>query len=61
VLDRPRVRRLLERERPDALVHLAFVVDPMHDEQAMYQIDVGGPRDPRTRHGPKMSRDTLST
>jgi UDP-glucose 4-epimerase len=42
VRDRARVRRLLERERPDALVHLAFVVNPMHDEQAMYEIDVGG-------------------
>ena len=40
--DRASVFRLLERERPDALVHLAFVVNPMHDEQAMYEIDVGG-------------------
>ena len=42
VRDRASVFRLLERERPDALVHLAFVVNPMHDEQAMYEIDVGG-------------------
>jgi len=42
VRDRTRVRRLLERERPDVLVHLAFVLNPMHDEHAMYEIDVGG-------------------
>jgi UDP-glucose 4-epimerase len=35
-------RELLERERPDALVHLAFVLNPMHDENTMYEIDVGG-------------------
>ena len=42
VRDRAGVRALLERERPDALVHLAFVLNPMHDEAAMYEIDVGG-------------------
>ena len=34
--------RLLEAEQPDALVHLAFVLNPMHDEQTMYDIDVNG-------------------
>ena len=33
---------LLEAERPDALVHLAFVLNPIHDEQTMYDIDVNG-------------------
>jgi UDP-glucose 4-epimerase len=33
---------LLEVEEPDALVHLAFVLNPMHDEQTMYDIDVNG-------------------
>jgi UDP-glucose 4-epimerase len=33
---------LLEAERPDALVHLAFVLNPMRDEQTMYDIDVNG-------------------
>ena len=33
---------LLEIEEPDALVHLAFVLNPMHDEQTMYDIDVNG-------------------
>jgi UDP-glucose 4-epimerase len=42
VRDAAAVRRLLDRERPDALVHLAFVLNPMRDEYAMYDIDVGG-------------------
>src|SRR5919205_847123 len=42
VRDGAGVRALLERERPDALVHLAFVLNPMHDENTMYEIDVGG-------------------
>ena len=36
------MRALLERERPDALVHLAFVLNPIHDEARMYDIDVNG-------------------
>lgn len=44
VRDRAAARTLLAREQPDALVHLAFVVNPMHDESAMYDIDVGGTR-----------------
>ena len=42
VRDAARARELLERERPDALVHLAFIVNPMRDERAMYDIDVNG-------------------
>src|SRR2546421_4388171 len=42
VRDGAGVQALLERERPDALLHLAFVLNPMHDENAMYEIDVGG-------------------
>jgi UDP-glucose 4-epimerase len=42
VRDRARARRLVEHERPDALVHLAFVLNPIHDEHRMYEIDVGG-------------------
>jgi UDP-glucose 4-epimerase len=33
---------LLEAERPDTLVHLAFVLNPIHDEHEMYDIDVNG-------------------
>jgi UDP-glucose 4-epimerase len=36
----------LERERPDALVHLlvhlAFILNPSHDEHLMYDVDVNG-------------------
>jgi len=42
VRDRVRVRALMERERPDTLIHLAFILNPMRDENAMYDIDVGG-------------------
>jgi UDP-glucose 4-epimerase len=42
VRDGAGVRELLARERPDAVVHLAFVLNPMHDENTMYEIDVGG-------------------
>lgn len=42
VRDAERVRALLEGERPDALVHLAFVLNPIHDEHAMYEVDVNG-------------------
>jgi UDP-glucose 4-epimerase len=36
------MRSLLEAERPDALVHLAFVLNPIRDEHTMYDIDVNG-------------------
>ena len=36
------MRATLERARPDALVHLAFVLNPIHDEALMYDIDVNG-------------------
>jgi UDP-glucose 4-epimerase len=36
------MRELFERERPDAVVHLAFVLNPIRDEHAMYDIDVNG-------------------
>jgi UDP-glucose 4-epimerase len=36
------IRHLLEAEEPDALVHLAFVLNPMRDERTMYDIDVNG-------------------
>jgi UDP-glucose 4-epimerase len=42
VRDAAAARELLERERPDAVVHLAFVLNPMRDEHTMYDIDVGG-------------------
>jgi UDP-glucose 4-epimerase len=42
VRDAGATRSLLERLRPDALVHLAFILNPIHDEHAMYDIDVNG-------------------
>jgi UDP-glucose 4-epimerase len=42
VRDATKVREVVAAERPDALVHLAFILNPMHDEAAMYEIDVGG-------------------
>jgi UDP-glucose 4-epimerase len=42
VRDRETMRSVVERARPDALVHLAFVFNPIHDERVMYDIDVNG-------------------
>jgi UDP-glucose 4-epimerase len=42
VRDGAAVRELIAHERPDALVHLAFVLNPIKDEQRMYDIDVNG-------------------
>jgi UDP-glucose 4-epimerase len=36
------VAALVAEERPDALVHLAFVLNPIRDERTMYDIDVNG-------------------
>jgi UDP-glucose 4-epimerase len=42
VRDRAGVRALLQQEKPDAVVHLAFVFNPIHDEALMYEVDVTG-------------------
>jgi UDP-glucose 4-epimerase len=42
VTDAARVRETIDRERPDVLIHLAFVLNPIHDADRMYDIDVGG-------------------
>src|SRR3954464_16080488 len=42
VRDRAACRAVLERVRPDALVHLAFILNPSHDEHFMYEVDVNG-------------------
>jgi UDP-glucose 4-epimerase len=42
VTDRDRVRETIERDRPDVLIHLAFLLNPIHDQDRMYQVDVGG-------------------
>src|SRR4051812_6998748 len=42
VRDSGACRTVLERVRPDALVHLAFILNPSHDEHFMYDVDVNG-------------------
>jgi UDP-glucose 4-epimerase len=42
VRDRAAVRSVLERSGADALVHLAFILNPSHDEHFMYDVDVNG-------------------
>lgn len=42
VRDGARARELMDAHRPDAVIHLAFVLNPIHDQQAQYDIDVSG-------------------
>lgn len=35
-------RSLVLEQRPDVLVHLAFILNPIHDLTKMYQVDVNG-------------------
>jgi UDP-glucose 4-epimerase len=42
VRDRQAVRSVIERVRPDVLVHLAFILNPSHDERFAYDVDVNG-------------------
>jgi UDP-glucose 4-epimerase len=42
VRDAAACRTVLARVKPDALVHLAFILNPSHDEHFMYDVDVNG-------------------
>jgi UDP-glucose 4-epimerase len=42
IRDRKQMRVLLERHEIDALLHFAFVLNPIRDEAKMYDIDVNG-------------------
>jgi UDP-glucose 4-epimerase len=42
VRDRGAVHSALQRASPDVLVHLAFILNPAHDEGFMYDVDVNG-------------------
>jgi UDP-glucose 4-epimerase len=42
VRDRAAIKALLERREIDALVHLAFILNPIRDEARMYDVDVNG-------------------
>jgi UDP-glucose 4-epimerase len=40
----PELRRILADFRPDTIIHLAFIVNPIHDEARMHDINVNGSR-----------------
>jgi UDP-glucose 4-epimerase len=42
VRDRNGTRELLKRHEIDCLIHLAFILEPLHDEATMYDVDVNG-------------------
>src|SRR3954467_11262832 len=42
VRDRAACRAVMDRVKPDALVPLAFILNPSHDEHFMYEVDVNG-------------------
>ena len=42
VRDRAAVRAVVDRVRPDVLIHLAFILNPTHDEELAYNVDVNG-------------------
>jgi UDP-glucose 4-epimerase len=42
VRDRGAVHSALQRANPDVLVHLAFILNPIHDEGFMHDVDVNG-------------------
>jgi UDP-glucose 4-epimerase len=42
VRDREAVRAAFGRAHPDVVVHLAFILNPSHDEGFMYDVDVNG-------------------
>jgi len=39
-----RLGSIFLKEKPDIIIHLAFVVNPMHDKAEMHDIDVNGTR-----------------
>lgn len=36
------LRRVMEMEQPSHVIHLAFLMDPVHDSKYEYDVDVGG-------------------
>ena len=61
VRDREAVRSVLDRVRPDVLVHLAFILNPSHDEQFMYDVDVNGTHNVLEAAGQSGTRQVLVT
>ena len=42
VRDSAAISRVIGEERPDVLIHMAFVLDPTRDEPEMYEVNVNG-------------------
>ena len=42
VRDRRRMQELLEKHEIDAVLHFAFILNPIRDEARMYDVDVNG-------------------
>jgi UDP-glucose 4-epimerase len=61
VRDREAVRSVLERVRPDVLVHLAFILNPSHDEGFAYDVDVNGTHNVLEAAGTVGTRQVLVT
>jgi UDP-glucose 4-epimerase len=61
VRDRDGVHTVLDRARPDALVHLAFILNPSHDEHLMYDVDVNGTHNVLEAAGDAGTRQVLVT
>ncbi len=61
VRDRDAVTSVLERVRPDVLVHLAFILNPSHDEHFAYDVDVNGTHNVLEAAGKADTRQVLVT
>jgi UDP-glucose 4-epimerase len=61
VRDREAVGSVLERVRPDVLVHLAFILNPSHDEHFAYDVDVNGTHNVLEAAGKAGTRQVLVT
>jgi UDP-glucose 4-epimerase len=61
VRDREAVRAVLDRVKPDVLVHLAFILNPSHDEGFAYDVDVNGTHNVLEAAGRAGTRQVLVT
>ncbi|MBA3262219.1 MAG: NAD-dependent epimerase/dehydratase family protein [Thermoleophilaceae bacterium] len=61
VRDRDAVTSVLERVRPEVLVHLAFILNPSHDEHFAYDVDVNGTHNVLEAAGKAGTRQVLVT
>jgi len=42
VRDKAKMRKIFEEEKPTHVIHLAYLMDPLHDKKVEYDIDVVG-------------------